>query len=322
MSDRHLRPASSAAPHFVGIGAPRCGTTWVYKLLRLHPAVWMPWKEVHYFDSVDPETESGFRIQDRRFRWSRGWLYAARRLAAGALPGSQPFMRRYFPMQAVGSPGLRWTARYLLGDASLSWYRDLFREGLAAGLRCGEITPAYFMLSPAAISGFAEALPDTRVFLFLRNPLEWAWSDLCKRLRARGQDPSGLSDAELIAHCSVPTGRSRADFGSNLRRWSDAIPAERLFIGYHEEIRADPDELMSRLCDFIGIEPLPPRVRKLLGERVNSSARGLPMPPAVERHVAGRFLDETALMARLLGGRASRWHADLQQVLARPSRGA
>ncbi|MFQ3234649.1 MAG: hypothetical protein ACI9C4_000200 [Paraglaciecola sp.] len=40
-------------PHFVGIGAQRSGTSWLYLCLQEHPNVFMPQKEVHYFDKLN-----------------------------------------------------------------------------------------------------------------------------------------------------------------------------------------------------------------------------------------------------------------------------
>jgi Sulfotransferase domain len=38
-------------PNFLGIGAPRCGTTWLYKQLYEHQEVFIPrQKEIHFFD--------------------------------------------------------------------------------------------------------------------------------------------------------------------------------------------------------------------------------------------------------------------------------
>lgn len=38
-------------PNFIGIGAERSGTTWVYRVLREHPEIFVPYiKEVRYFD--------------------------------------------------------------------------------------------------------------------------------------------------------------------------------------------------------------------------------------------------------------------------------
>jgi hypothetical protein len=296
-----------AAPHFVGIGAPRCGTTWVYAMLRLHPQVWIPWKEIHFFDSIDQEIDSGYDIRSRAFRLKTGWRYALPRLAASIVPGVSAVARRFFPLKAVPAPGCRWTARYLFGEATLRWYQDLFREGARANLRCGEITPAYFMLSAHGIDAFARALPEVRVFLLLRDPLEWAWSDLCRKLRVAGQRPSDLSDEALIARCAVPDGRSRADFGLNVSRWLGYFPRERMFIGFHEEIRTEPAAFSDRLCEFVAIDPFPAALCGLFRERINSSARGYPMPPAVMRYAAERYRSEAETMARLLGGPAERW---------------
>ncbi len=307
-------PKSLAVPHFVGIGAPRCGTTWAFKMLRLHPQVWMPWKEVHYFDSIDPDTDSGHDIRSRRSRLRAGWQPALLRLAASSIPGAARAVRRVSPLRAVQAPGYRWTARYFLGKANQAWYEGLFREGLAAGLRCGEITPAYVMLSPAAIARFSAVLPDVRAFLMLRHPVEWAWSDLCKKLRLEGRNPADVPEDELIARCPVPAGRSRADFGSNLARWLDHFPRERLFIGFHEQIRAEPAALLDRLCRFIGVDSFPQELLGLLAERVNSSARGTAIPPAVRRHAAHAYYREARLLAGLVGGESVGWLKDIEQA--------
>ncbi len=38
-------------PDFLGIGAQKSGTTWLYQNLAAHPQVWMPpVKELHYLD--------------------------------------------------------------------------------------------------------------------------------------------------------------------------------------------------------------------------------------------------------------------------------
>lgn len=300
-------PQPDGPPHFLGIGAPRCGTSWTFKMLRLHPQVWMPWKEIHYFDSADPGTDSGYEMQSRAFRLRLGWRYIAWRLALRTLPGARSLARRYLPLQATEAPGYRWSARFLLGAASLEWYRGLFLEGARRNLRCGEITPAYFMLSRPAISQLARDLPQVRAFLILRNPLDWAWSGICKDVRDAGGDPSALSVEELIARCPAPERRGRADFGGNLRRWLECFPRERLFIGFHDEIETGPIPFLERLCAFIGVGELPASVRELAGARVNSSARELQMPAAVERHVAARFAGQAEIMAGLAGGPAVQW---------------
>ena len=306
-----------SVPHFIGIGAPRCGTTWVFKMLRLHPQIWMPWKEIHFFDSMDPDTDSGFHIQSRLFRLRKGFNYALRRLAVRSIPGAAYLTKRFFPLKAVHAPGFRWATRYFLGTVSLQWYAELFREGMRVDLKCGEITPAYFMLSANGIAGLADVLPNVRIFLLLRNPVDWAWSDICKKVRALGQQPADLSDEALIRHCPLPDGRSRADFGSNLSRWLEHFPRERMLISFHEEIGSEPAEFLDRLCTFMDIDPFPPPLRVLSREPINTSTRGIPMPPAVERFAAQHFRREAAVMAERIGGQATQWLTRIDRVLLR-----
>ena len=310
-----LRPREARRPpHFLGIGAPRCGTSWVFKMLRLHPDVWMPWKEIHYFDSADPGTESGYDMHSRAFRLKLGWRYIAWRLAVRTVPGARALARWLQPLQAAEAPGYRWSARFLLGEASLEWYRELFREGAERNLCCGEITPAYFMLSREAIARLEADLPGVRAFLILRNPLDWAWSGICKDARDSGLDPGAMPVAELIARCPAPERRGRADFAGNLGRWLDCFPRERLMIGFHDEIESDPVGFLERLGGFIGVGAMPDRVRELAVERVNSSARDLPIPAAVERHVAERFAGQAEIMARLAGGPAIDWLERIRNI--------
>ena len=44
-------------PHFVGVGAQRCGTTWWHRQITVHPGVpyrgGLHFKEVHFFDSLE-----------------------------------------------------------------------------------------------------------------------------------------------------------------------------------------------------------------------------------------------------------------------------
>lgn len=48
--------AETAGPTFLGIGAQKAGTTWLHKMLRLHPDIGMPeQKELHFWDREEPD---------------------------------------------------------------------------------------------------------------------------------------------------------------------------------------------------------------------------------------------------------------------------
>ena len=117
-------------PDFIGIGAQKAGTTWLHRNLQAHPQLYMPRKEVHYFDR---------KIRDRtnpvsRFFGKRDidvqWRRQVRRTV----------------MQLVRKPsfGTSWGLQ-LLHEAV---QRQVVRLGVRAERRegGGEITPAYSAL--------------------------------------------------------------------------------------------------------------------------------------------------------------------------------
>ncbi len=59
-------------PDFLVIGAQRAGTTWLHRVLRQHPALWLPpLKELHYFDSLHQNY-----TWENGIRWRRRWRRA------------------------------------------------------------------------------------------------------------------------------------------------------------------------------------------------------------------------------------------------------
>src|SRR5262245_13183400 len=107
---------SSRFPDFLGIGAQKAGTTWLYEQLRRHPDVWLPpEKELHYFDRKRGAGQSlrakvfGDGFEDRAWRQQLG----AR-------------VRSY---REGGERALGWDVRYFFGRRTDGWYASLFRAG-------------------------------------------------------------------------------------------------------------------------------------------------------------------------------------------------
>ena len=72
-------------PDFIGIGAQKAGTTWLYRNLQAHPQIHMPHKEVHYFDRRIYDRSNAltrlFGGRDADTQWRRQVKRAAVRLA-------------------------------------------------------------------------------------------------------------------------------------------------------------------------------------------------------------------------------------------------
>jgi hypothetical protein len=169
------------------------------------------------------------------------------------------------------------------------WYEAHFHPGLDAGLRCGEITP-YYLFHPAAPRRIAESLPDARLIVLLRDPVERAISHYFHARRlgfealtlrdAIDQEQHRLSGAEAVL--ASPSGRhlahqeqsyiSRSDYPEQLDRYHASFADEQLLILRSEDLFEYPQACWERLLAFLELQPAPcpplPQANRGQGERI------------------------------------------------------
>lgn len=194
-------------PHFLGLGAPQSGSTWLYVNLLHHPDVFLSdKKETHYFT------------------------------------------REYH----------RW---------SLAYYASLFSAG-AAKVR-GEITPGYNLLRLDRIRYIRKILPDARLILIIRNPVDRAWSSFRREggraARKMGIGFEEIDDAKAYKYFQrhraaewgkmwgYEPGLSHEHYTEQIDRWTRIYSEEQLFVGFFDELQNDPKALMKKVCRHIGV---------------------------------------------------------------------
>lgn len=143
-----------------------------------------------------------------------------------------------------------------------AWYEEHFSP--ASGQRAvGEVTPNY-LYEPLAIPRMAAMLPQARVIVTLRDPIDRAYSQYWM-WRAREKEHLSFEDAlaaepDRLAQAD-DTGLNRSTYGyldrsrylPQLERMADHVPAERRLIIVHEEFQRDPAEVYAGLCRFLGV---------------------------------------------------------------------
>jgi sulfotransferase family protein len=228
-----------AMPDFIGIGAQKAGTTWLYDTLAQNPSIWLPpLKEVHYFDflgaSPAGRQKRAAHIEKVADRFARGKLDKGSE-GDGAAKAAH--------------------LRSLLGDHMLTpeWYGSIFDYPDAKGRITGEITPAYLELDDAGMATLVAMLPKTKFVLIVREPTARAMSQLKMAVARAKTDPSvGAKDWSFFLK-KIKT-NTRGNYQTAIPLWQKSVGAERLLIRPFGMVRHEPAALIRDIEDFIGAD--------------------------------------------------------------------
>ena len=287
-------------PDFLVIGAQKAGTTWLDRNLRCHPGIWLPpEKEVHFFDL--PPLLPFFFLLLAPIRPVRYW--------------ARNRMVRDFRQVRSGKKSLWWYVRCYFFLRTRRWYLSSFKP--APRQVAGEMTPRYAILSEAKVARVHALMPDAKIIYLLRDPLERLWSDLAmfNRRQFGGQGMQD-TDAEVIQRYIVDSKlEASSRYINNLRCWEKFYPPEQIFIGFQEQIRDNPEQLLKDICQFLGIEPADEQTFTRARQRIHSHEYP-GMPPAMGRFLAKRFIgDIEQLHQRFNNTYTAQWLAAARQYL-------
>lgn len=158
---------------------------------------------------------------------------------------------------------------YGLGDA---WYAGQFAAARPEQ-RIGEITP-YYIFHPLAAERIHALVPDARLIVLLRDPVERALSQLFHSRRmgleplepesALAAEPERMAAAEEVV---LAGGRhrshqehsyvSRSRYELQLARYEALFPAKQLLLLRSEDLFRSASEVWERLLQFLALESMP-----------------------------------------------------------------
>jgi hypothetical protein len=133
-------------------------------------------------------------------------------------------------------------------DRGTEWYANFFPAERGDLLAVGEVTPQYFYPTPCP-GRIARTVPDARLILMLRDPVERAYSQYWLRVRLdnyRGPFERFMEERPYAV-----------DWGFYADRWRAYrahFPAERILVLIHEEATVEPDATARSLGDFLGVD--------------------------------------------------------------------
>ncbi|MFD4854754.1 sulfotransferase domain-containing protein [Bacillus mycoides] len=204
---------NKSIPHFLIIGAQKCGTTSLYNYLIQHPQVHAAsHKELHFFDIY--------------FKKGMEWYY------------------KQFPLIKLDEPVIT-----------------------------GEASP-YYIFHPHAPKRIASILPNVKLIILLRNPVDRAYSHYYHQVRMQTENLSfkqaiyeenNRLKPELIKmvndenYYSIPyqyySYLARGRYIEQLQNWMNLFPKKQFLILKSEDFFSDPNFIFQTVLDFLGISP-------------------------------------------------------------------
>lgn len=182
---------------------------------------------------------------------------------------------------------------------------------------CFEASPEY-IFNPPAVERMARMVPDARIVILLRDPVERAISHYFHE-RRRGRETCDIDmafaqeDARLAP--AVATGnykdtrfinlsyKTRGLYAQQLERLFRVYPRERVLVLEAERFFEDPMTVMKEVLDFVGADPFPHVIDvKPTGVGSNKSK----VAPEIHAQLQAYFAEPNRQLAELLGQRF-RW---------------
>ena len=286
-------------PDFLGIGAQKSGTTWLYQNLAAHPQVWMPpVKELHYLDHKPQSLP--VRLMSRKNFLRKAKVHLRQNLIA--------------TLKGEPEANLDWAMRYCLARRTDEWYGALFPK--IEGKISGEVCPGYARVGLVDVERVHRLMPNAKVIYLIRNPVERAWSALAMHFRKpRFGEIAEYSEEAITARFDSPRSQRHCAYSTNIDGWEKYYPDNQMLVGFFDDLERDPRYLLKTILEFLGIDAGDDVISASVGERRNPG-RSEVIPPAVERFLAQRLIDEVrSLHARFDNKHTQGWLDDTEALL-------
>lgn len=263
----HLSSGTRMTPDFLIVGAQRCGTTSLFRLLSGHPQMVPPLmhKGVHYFDTADHYA--------RGFAWYRG----------------------HFPVEVL--------ARHRAGDRPITGEASpyyLFHPGAAQRISQDLARVRAIVLVRDPVERALSAYRQETARGFETEPLERALELEPERLE--GEEERILADLTYQSfHHQHHAYVRRGEYAWQIRRLQQALGADEVVVFELDELVAGRMPGWEQLTAFLGIQPWRPK------EPLQANARAGPRrDDGLEHLLRPHFKTHDVELADLLG-RAPSW---------------
>ncbi len=223
---------TSILPNFIVVGANKGGTTSIYHYLRQHPEVYLsPVKEPHFFSK-----DIDINLFKREF-------------AQNKLQDIEKYVN--------GDMHEEYHAAFIRDETQ---YRKLFKN-VKNEKAIGELSTSYLYSSVAA-NEIHKLIPDCKIIICLRNPIDRAYShyrmnlwtgnsnefDFHKALLDDfNHDPKVWGNAHLYTEIGM--------YYEQVKRYIDVFGKNNVKIIFTEDMKKNASAVIREVYEFIGVDP-------------------------------------------------------------------
>jgi hypothetical protein len=202
-----------------------------------------------------------------------------------------------------------------------AWYEAHFKpqDGEEPKPVRGEISPLYARLKAWQVKRIADLLPDLRIILTLRHPIERAWSQAVYEFGYRdGRDVRQIGAIEFLRQVERARNKLSSDYSRTIEIWSRAFGREALHVDLFDRLEDDPEGYVNGVLRHIGASTawiLPEKFMKKKVWAINSLVKHeRDLPEVVQWYIADRLLEPTERLNVLLQGRVSNWVNEMRAI--------
>lgn len=219
-------------PNFIVVGANKGGTTSIYHYLKQHPEVYLsPIKEPHFF-STD--------IDVRQFK---------KEFAQNKMQDIEKYVS--------GDMEQEYHAAFV---RDLSQYQRLFKN-VRNQKAIGELSTSY-LYSQKAAEEIHALIPDCKIIICLRNPIERAYSHYRMNLWTGNSNQFDFLQALKDDYAHEPKVWGNAHlyteigmYYQQVQRYLDMFGKDHVKIIFSEDLRKHTKDVVRDLYAFIGVDP-------------------------------------------------------------------
>jgi hypothetical protein len=202
----------------------------------------------------------------------------------------------------------------------LHWYEALFapQNDGPKPIR-GEISPRYARLKRWQVNRIAKLLPNLRIILTLRHPIERMWSQTVYDFgRLGGRDMKKVRITEFLRQLERARSKLSGDYFRTVKIWSEAFGRKAIHISFFDLLRDDPQAYIDGVLKHIGASTpwkIPPQFIKKKVWATNALVNHQrEIPKVIEWYIADQLLKPTERLNDYLDGRVSHWVNEMRTI--------